>query len=350
MEAPRALSGAQLEAWRALHAAEPLGGSPFLAPEFTLAVASERTDVAVGILEEDGTAVGFFPHQRGRFGIGRPVGGWLNDLQGVIAAPGVVIDARDLLSSCSLVRWQFTCVPVSQREFAPFHFRADVLRSIDLSAGFETYARGKRASFGDRLGRKAKKMEREVGPLRLELHNEEPEELVRLMTWKAARYRQRGYHDVFHVPWARRVIQRVHATQTQPFAGALSLLWAGKQVAAAHLGVRAGGIWHSWVVSYAREFGRYSPGLILYWKLAEAAPALGVTRIDLGGGDYAYKRMLANATIPVGSGAVDRIPAVAAAHRWQEWSAGRIRASRLLRPSARAVWRTYRRLWRRPSA
>jgi CelD/BcsL family acetyltransferase involved in cellulose biosynthesis len=104
------------------------------------------------------------------------------------------------------------------------------------------------------------------------------------------------------------------------------------------------------MVSYAPQFGRYSPGLILYWNMAEAAAGIGITRIDMGGGDYAYKRMLANAATRVASGAVDRIAVVAAAQRWQEWSASRIRGSRLLRPPARAVLRAYRRLRPGPSA
>jgi CelD/BcsL family acetyltransferase involved in cellulose biosynthesis len=168
--------------------------------------------------------------------------------------------------------------------------------------------------------------------------------LAVLMRWKADRYGQAGYADVFGIPWARRLIQRVHATQMAGFTGVLSLLWAGNEMAAAHLGIRSGHVWHSWVVSYAPAFARYSPGLLLYWKMAEAAGSIQVRRIELGGGNYPYKRMLANAATTVDAGAVDRVPGIAMTRRWQAAAGQWVRASPGLRPHARRLLRTYRRL------
>jgi CelD/BcsL family acetyltransferase involved in cellulose biosynthesis len=330
-------------AWSDIQGADPVLSSPFLAPEFTLAVAAERANVAVGILERDARPVGFFPHERGRFATGQPVGGSLNDLQGLVAGPDVEIAAEDLVRGCRLVHWTFTRIIASQTAFARHHIRRDVSRFIDLSDGFAAYARDKHVPFAERLLRKGRKIEREVGPLRFEVHNPDPSALARLMAWKAARYRSAGYMDVFTRRWTRRVMERIHATQTARFAGLLSLLWAGDDLAAGHFGIRCGARWHSWVVSYAPQFARYSPGLLLYWNLAEAAGGLGVKRIEIGGGDYPYKSMLANAAIAVAGGSVDRIPAVTAVRQWSEQSKDRLRAS-VLRPPARMLLRTYRRM------
>ena len=341
-----ALGPGHVHAWRELQDADPTLSSPFLAPEFTLAVAQERPGVAVGLVEEEGRPVGFFPYQRSRFATGRPVGGTLNDLQGVVAAPGVEIAAADLIQDCGLLHWQFSRVIASQAPFAPCHVRTDVSHFIDLGGGFEAYARTKHDTFGERLLRKGRKLEREAGPVRFELHNGDSSALAQLMAWKSARYGGAGYADVFRSRWARRVIERVHATQTGRFAGQLSLLWAGDRMAAAHLGIRCLDRWHSWIISYAPQFARYSPGLLLYWKLAESAAGASVQRIEIGGGDYPYKTMLANTSMRVAGGSVDRIAIVTAARRWSEKRKESIRGSSVLRPPARMFLRTYRRMLR----
>jgi CelD/BcsL family acetyltransferase involved in cellulose biosynthesis len=216
---------------------------------------------------------------------------------------------------------------------------------IDLSAGYDAYAEQKRNAIGfDRLARKARKLEREVGPLRFELHTPDRALLDTLMQWRLARYAQDGYHDLFAIPWAREVILNVHATQTTHFGGVLSALYAGGHVAAAHMGIRWHDVWHSWFIAYAPRFARYSPGLILYLMMAQQASAAGLRTIELGGGEFPYKRALMNRSIPVAGGAVDRLTAMAAARRWCEAGANVIRGSALLRPPARAAIRTYRRI------
>jgi CelD/BcsL family acetyltransferase involved in cellulose biosynthesis len=329
-----------------LQAVDPSLSSPFLAPEFTLTVAGARANVMVAVLEQNNRPVGFFPYERGLLSAGYQVGGTLNDLQGVVAAPGVDLPGSDLIRRCGLIQWRFNRILASQQLFEPHHVRTDVSWLIDLTAGFDAYASDKQDRFGSRLLRKGRRLERERGPVRFELHNAEPTSLAQLMAWKSARYATAGYIDVFRTDWARQVIERIHATQTDSFAGLLSLLWAGDDLVAAHLGIRCLDRWHSWIISYAPEFARYSPGLLLYWNLAKAANGAGVRRIEIGGGDYAYKRMLANSSIGVAGGSVDRIPLVANARRLSEESRRWIRASPLLRPPARTFFRTCRRMIR----
>lgn len=149
------------------------------------------------------------------------------------------------------------------------------------------------------------------------------------------------------MPWIRAVLERIHQTQTARFGGILSVLYAGDDMVAAHMGLRLHGVWHGWFTGYAPGFARYSPGLLLFLKMAEAAPGLGLQCIELGGGEYAYKGRLANSSIPVAAGTVDRLPAMTAARQWQYAGEDWIRRSRLLRPPARTLLRTYRRLKQR---
>src|SRR3990172_1816890 len=117
----RALATEHIHAWSALQQASPELCSPFLSPEFTMAGAMARTDVCVGILEQNGRPVGFFPYQQSRLAIGHPVGGLLNDVQGVIVAPGVEWRAMDLVRACGLAAWRFTRARGSQAAWQPFH-------------------------------------------------------------------------------------------------------------------------------------------------------------------------------------------------------------------------------------
>lgn len=344
----RLLAPEHIKAWSALQEADSALSSPFLSPDFTLAVAAVRADVTVGILEEDGRVVGFFPHQRGWLPIGCPVGGLINDLQGLIVQSGVDWNAAELVRGCGLFAWKFSRVLASQQGFAPFHLRRDVSGFIDLSLGYSAYAAERRAALEAQYVRqKAQKLERDVGPLRFEVHSRDPLPLATLMRWKAERYAGRGYADVFAIPWVRGVLERIHATQTSRFGGILSVLYAGDEIAAAHMGVRSHNLWHSWVSSYNPRFARYSPGLLLFLKMAESASTMGLQCIELGGGDYPYKRTLMNRSVMVAEGTVDRAPAFTAARRWRYSSEEWIRRSPLLRPPARTVLRTFRKLRQR---
>jgi len=341
----RRLASEHVEAWAALQAADPALSSPFLSPEFTLAVAAARDDVYVGVLEDGGAPVGFFPHQRDRLAIGRPVGGCLNNLQGVIVDRRVHWDAQQVVRECGLIAWAFSRLLASQTPFERFHVARDASMFIDLSHGYALYAAEKSRVIGlDRLARKARKFERDAGELRFELQAADAGVLETLMRWKAERHALSGYADVYAVPWARHVIQQMHATQGARFGGVLSALYAGDEVAAVHMGLRARDLWHSWFIAYASRFARYSPGLLLYVKMAEHAASAGLSRIELGGGDYGYKRALMNQSIAVAEGAVDRLPGIGAVRKWGHAGADAIRQSPLLRPPARTLLRACRRV------
>ena len=140
----RRLTPEHARVWSALQATVQALSSPLLHPEFTVAVAAVRDDVRVGILEQGGRVVGFFPHQRGRLCIGEPVGGWLNDVQGVIAEPGVDWDGVQLMRGCGLAVWKYDRLLASQEPFAPFHVSHPVSEFIDVSRGYEAYLAEKR--------------------------------------------------------------------------------------------------------------------------------------------------------------------------------------------------------------
>lgn len=289
--------------------------SPFFRPEFAQIVAAVRADVAVGVVRTE-TEPAFFPFQRRRFGGGVAVGGRLSDYHGVVGRPPPELDARGLLRGCGLRSWRFDAAVASQEIFRPYHRRARSSPFLDLSRGFEAYVGERVAAGSDQVADVRKQAERlaaDAGALRFEAHVGERSALELLIRWKSEQYVRTGAVDIFTFPWVRAVVDRVHATQGSDFAGLLSVLYAADRPVAAHLGLRSSSAWHYWLPAYDLRFAKYSPGLILLLRMAEAAPALGLDRIDLGKGDALYKSRLANGSAQLAAGSVDATPAAAVA-------------------------------------
>ena len=302
------LSEVELARWSEIRQGAPSLASPFFSPIFTSIVAACRDDVRVGILEEDGEPTGFFPFQRGRFGLGCPVGSLLSDCHGVITPEHVSWDARALIRACGLNTWNFDHLVASQAPFEPFHRSTEWSKQIDLSNGFDAYIQAVQHDHGPTLARlrgKTRKLEREHGTLCFTPHTDDPTALAMLLRWKSDQYTRTGASDVAGRPWVREVLRRVHAAQADDFAGQLSLLTAAGRPIAAHLGVRSASLCHSWFPAYDPAFAQYSPGLILLLKLAEAAHEVDIALIDLGKGDYRYKLMLTNRGFALAEGSVE---------------------------------------------
>jgi CelD/BcsL family acetyltransferase involved in cellulose biosynthesis len=309
-----ALGQPELDRWSELQRASPLYRSPFFRPEFTMAVAGLR-DVRVAVIEDDGEVAGFFPFEVGRRRKGRPVGRPFSDYHGVVLDDAVTLDARALVRACGLATWSFDHVPAGMEAFAPYALGHGRSPYLDLEQGFDTYLEGRRARTDIRsVMRKARKLAREVGPPRLVAQSDARVLLDRLVAWKRLQYAETGVRDVLADAQSRELLRLVHESRGTGFSGMLSVLYAGDLVAGVHLGLRSGPVWHSWFPAYNPDLSRYSPGLLLMLELAEAAPKLGITEIDLGKGEARYKLALASGSVPlhegrVGAHALSAVPA-----------------------------------------
>jgi CelD/BcsL family acetyltransferase involved in cellulose biosynthesis len=304
--------------WRDIVEANATLRSPYFAPEFTQAVAAVSPDVLVCALEDDEGVAGFFPFERGRFASGRPVGSPLNDYQGAIADEHVHWKPADLLKACNLSVWEFDHLLVTQRPFARFHRTIAASPGIDVSQGFAAY-RAERREWGSsriaQLQRKARKFEREVGPLRFEPHVQDAATLRTVIEWKSAQCRRTGTFDFFaELPWTRDLVGLLLEQQSTRFAGVLSALYAGDELVAAHFGMRSASVLHWWFPVYNHAFSSYSPGAVLLLRVLEHACKQGLPYVDLGKGDDPYKSSFANHSIALAQGYVTR-PSVAASVR-----------------------------------
>jgi CelD/BcsL family acetyltransferase involved in cellulose biosynthesis len=332
----RELTPEHVQTWARLQQADPELESPFFRPEFTRLVASVRTDVEVAVLEEDGELAGFFPFQRRFWGAGVPVGGRVNDFQGVVARPGLSWRADELIRACGLSVWDFDHLLPSQQPFQSYHFATGNSPFMDVSAGFQAY-QAEQIRNGSRtireLPRKIRKLEREVGPVRFEFHTAERNVLETLLRWKSEQYQRTRVTDVFTYPWTVQLLERVVLEKDEAFAGVLSALYIGDRLAAVELMLRSHAVLHGWFPAFDRSLGQYSPGLILNFELARSMPSLGLRRYHMGKGETRHKNSFATGAIPLARGSVALRPLGRLLRRGWEHTRAFVRRSRILAPA-----------------
>jgi CelD/BcsL family acetyltransferase involved in cellulose biosynthesis len=308
---PAQLTQDHIAAWSEIQQSNSAWDSPYFRPEFTLAVAKVRDDVEVGVLEENGTPVGFFPFQRGLLNAGKPVGGLMSDFHGVIARDEARIRPASLLRDCRLSSWNFNHLVAPQPVFAQSIWTVAESPYIDLSHGYEHYVTERRKQGSQLVGqaiKKAGKIAKSVGPLRFVLNANEEDVFRSLLTWKTAQYKHSGAPNVFGVQWTIDLLRKILERDGEHFAGMMSALYVGDQLAAVHLGMRSNNVLHFWFPAYDVEFAKHSVGLILMLEMARACESLGIHRIDMGKGPESYKREFMNGASTVAEGSVARHP------------------------------------------
>ncbi|WP_409473000.1 GNAT family N-acetyltransferase [Streptomyces sp. HC307] len=321
---PGELTAADRAAWTAMQAKAHLHGSPelanpFLSPEFALAVGRCRRGVRIAVVREGGEPAAFFPFQRSATGVGRAIGLGVSDAQGVVHRPGFAWDARELLRACGLAVWEFDHLVEGQQPFeaeaSGTFFPSPVM---DVDQGYEAYLSHLRAQspkFTRTTLAKERKLGRDAGEV-VYVHDErDPAALRTLMDWKSAQYRRTGRSDRFAHDWITRLVEQLFHTRSQPFAGILSVLYADGKLIAAHFGLRSERVLACWFPAYDPAYSKYSPGLVLHLRMAEAAAADGIAYLDLGRGQKAYKDSLKTREIQVSEGWVTRRHPVAIGHR-----------------------------------
>ena len=314
------LAGTLLDAWRTMQARDALFSSPYFCPEFTQLTGQVRGDVRVIVIENDGRIVGFFPCQRSFLGMGKPVGGALSDYHGVITEPASEWEIEPLLRAAKLSAWSFNHLVDETRKFDPHVIARTTSPQIDLGVGYSQYVQGRRDAGTDYIKKTeglARKLGREVGELRFTLHESGGEALEQLIQWKSAQYRQAHLPDAFDVPWTSDLLHRIAETHTDNFTGVCSVLRAGERIVAIHMGMRSAHVLHYWFPAYDPEFAKFSAGIILLLRMAEALAAIGVLTIDLGEGKSQYKERLMTGEVPLQAGFVELPSLLSVARRMQ---------------------------------
>jgi CelD/BcsL family acetyltransferase involved in cellulose biosynthesis len=306
------LGSAHIERWLDLRSSNPALDSPYFHPAFTAAVASTRPGVRVIVGEAaDGSVASFLPVQFDKRTC-RPAGWPAADFQGPICAPNVDFDITAALRGAKIGSYEFDHMLDGLPGFEPWIFDREPSSYVDVSGGLDGYmSRGggtgkRRIKDAARLGRKA---EREYGPVRTVVESTDSSLLDVVIALKQRQYQATGARDYFADPRHVELMHRLLATGNDlEFGGPLSAVYAGEHLIAAHFGMRAGPVLHWWFPVYDPEFSRLDPGWMQVRAVLEAAPELGVERIDLGRGDGEWKRWLGTGYQLVCQGAVIRNP------------------------------------------
>ncbi|GAA2881473.1 GNAT family N-acetyltransferase [Streptosporangium fragile] len=314
---PSELGTAEIDAWREMQRAQPHLANPFLSPEFTLGMGEVSGHVRVAVVRDEEGIVGFFPYEE-HAGVATAVGAWVSLCQGLIHRPGADFDLEALMRACGLHVWEFGCLVDDQPWFEPFTTLSQDAAVMDLADGYPAYLDQlvKRSpKFMKTMRYKERKLGREVGEVSFVFAVEADEQLRLLREWKSAQYARMGRADRFGKAWVVDLVEKMHAIDTKDFGGVLSMLYAGGEPVAGHFGLRSASVLVNWFPAYDPAFGKYSPGIILHFHMAEAGAAIGIDSIDLSvATGYEYKRLLGSRTVPVSEGIVRRRTGRAAAH------------------------------------
>lgn len=293
--------------WHLLQQSNPLLASPYFRPEFFQAMVAIGRPFEVAVVQQQGQVVGLFPFERRRFDAGRPVAWPMSDYQGIIAAPETELDLTRIVRGTGLRSYDFDHFVAGQLDTRQVPAQIQDSIQISLEKGFAAVREACEADgsnlFKD-LAKKQRKVERDLGPVRLVWDEYTPAVLQQLMVWKTQQYHATGLVDLFASPWPGELLKTLREQRNEHFDLMITTLYFGDRLAAAELFLRSGSLLHSWFPGYNVEFGRYSPGSMLFRHFLEAAPAQGVLRIDLGKGTEAYKLRFRSAGVPVAEGAV----------------------------------------------
>jgi CelD/BcsL family acetyltransferase involved in cellulose biosynthesis len=314
---PDELGPAELTAWRQFRKDQPGLQNPFLAPEFTLAVARQRPAARVAVLEESDGIAGFFPFEVRNRVVGVPIGFGISDCQGLVHRNGLDLDAKALLTACRLPVFEFDHLMASQ--FTDHHTTLSSSPLMNLENGYPAYVenRNKAGDVVKQTLRKQRKMTREVGDERFVWDDRAPEALAALREWKSAQYLRTQQYDRFATPWIAGVLEELQASASDDCRAVVSTIYAGDRPVAAHLGLRSESVLAYWFPSYDQDLSKYSAGILLCLRMAEAGAADGIRRIDLGKSEALYKTRLMNDETPVAAGRVGRSWTITTARRTQ---------------------------------
>ncbi len=231
--------------------------SPFFRPEYTQLIAGVRDDVFVGVAFQNDEPVGSFRFSATR---GTMAGLWAGRSPTIKASwhgPACCVEPRELLKACSLRSWTFNHVIASQRQFAPYRLLQDQSPSIDLADGLPEYLKERRKASKNEFfqtERKTRKIQREVGPLRLEFESRDPTLLETLIEWKTPQYRRTKAPNIFEYDWILQVIRRLLDHRDPGFAAYFSPLFVNDELLAINFGLRSGDVYHSWMTTYNHDY------------------------------------------------------------------------------------------------
>jgi len=308
---PRELDDELVGKWRQFLSTGPLPDSAFLTPEFAIAVGHHRPDARIGVIEDAGEIVGFFPYQSRPGGFGRALAFGINDFQAIIASPHQDIDFIGLLKGCRLLRWRFDHLLGSALLGKGESGESHVSPVIDLHSGFHRYSEAQ-AAISAGFKRAQRKHDRftqaHSGTWSFRWNSLDPSTMGRLLELKSEQCKASGSHDYTTHRWLRSLLEELSALNGEFLAGVQSELRVGGELVAMQFGLRTRSRLHWWFPAYEPSWGRWSPGLSMLLETIKASSEHGLTCVDLGKDLSRYKQEFMNDALYVREGTAHASP------------------------------------------
>jgi len=307
LKKPSELTPTEKQAWRAFTDADPALASPYFRLEFAECCETVRSDTRILVVRRSGQIAGFLPMQMGKIGYARPLGGPLSDVHGVIAEPGCDVDLQRWLKAGGVPLFEFKSALGLQPCWDDYASMQDGSWIVDIADGFDAF-KDARSTAEPKAFRnirsRSRKLENCEGGFEFRMKDDRPEVLETMLRWKSEQYRRTNVFDVFSVGWTRELLANLLKQKSGAFSGLCSTLNIGGKIAAVHVGMSSSSRSHYWFPAYDPSFANVSPGLLLLMETVKHAAETGRDSVELGPGDYDFKRNLGGWQVPLGQGCI----------------------------------------------
>ena len=297
---PQDLSAQRIARWSQLQSQDIVLDSPFLSPHWARAVEraqGEASRVRVAVAVQGAHDLAFLPTKVGAY-TAMPAGSPMCDYEALVAEPGSRLNARTLVQALGVHRLDFAHMIEGQPAFAAHARGRQMSHIVEVGEGYASYEAARRAAGVSVLkdcDKKRRKAEREAGPVTFTAFNPDPAAFEALVAWKSGQYRATNQTDVLAAPWTVRLLRDLIENRGPDFGAGIFTLHFGDRLAAVHLHIHGRRTVHGWLIAHDAEVERYSPGILLFQDILRWMGETPYTRLDLGPGDYRFKRELANA-------------------------------------------------------
>jgi len=314
---------------------------PFLTAEFAQAFGESSKHARVAVVVEDGgSPLGYFAYNGNALGVARPIGGRLGYRQGFVHADDAAWSWAELMRATGVHAVEFTDLVGSQTQTGD-GLAVNPSPIIDTTVGWDAYiAQARHHSDIRKAMQRARRLEREHGPLEFSWGAVSAAEYAQLVAWKSEQYRRSGWPDPFARPWIRDVLDVLVDRSLGNLKVVSTTLRAGDDLVAADMSLVYHDVVAGWFSSYDDEYARYSPGAIRRLRTIQSACEGNFAYIDLARGDENYKQEFKNADLNVATGLLRERAGSALLYRSLHTPYTGTRAWILRRPRTRAFVRS----------
>ncbi len=307
---PGDLTKGDFAAWHRMLMVQPQFSSPYLTPEWAQAVGQHRGDARVLIFRDGARAVGFLPVQRPDSAAAMPLGSPVCDYQALIGPAGARFDMSAAAEALGVGRIDFT-YGLKDSAIGRHLQTSDAGQVANFSKGWDAYCEERKGAGSKVVARARKKLNKlkrdHNGKVEVETFSGDAMAFDQLISWKREQMWRTGVSDIFEHAWINDLVRGIFETPaTSSFGGALFVLKVEGRPVAGLFCLQARGALHAWFAAYDSKMAEYSPGLILFVETIRLAAEAGYSEMDLGPGEYPFKKSLANEERQAGAGFAGR--------------------------------------------